>query len=98
MRRIHQALVRQRQQLRVQRIEEHAAEFGGGPAQRRAQIGTPHVADEQSVAGEHGVRLRIAGVQIVNDDGDRLRSVARRFQRLQAHASEFDECRHREEE
>ena len=58
VRRIDQALVRQRQQLGVQRIEEHAAEFGGRPAQRRAQIGAPYVADEQSVAGEHGVRLR----------------------------------------
>ena len=90
VRRIHQALVRQRQQLRVQRIEEHAAKFGGRPAQRRAQIGPAYVADEQSVAGEHGMRLRIAGVQVVNDDGDRFRSVARRFQHLQAHASEFE--------
>ena len=82
--------VRQRQQLGVQRIEEHAAKFGGRPAQRRAQIGPPHVADEQSVSGEHGMRLRVAGVQVVNDDGDRLRRVARRFQHLQAHAPEFE--------
>ncbi len=90
MRRIHQALVRQRQQFRVQRIEQHAAKLRRRPAQRRAQIGPSHVADKQSVSGQHGVRLRIAGIQIVNDDGDRLRRVARRFQHLQAHAPEFE--------
>src|SRR5208282_2196558 len=62
----------------------------GRPSQRRAQIGAPYVADEQSVPGEYGMRLRIADVQVVNDDGNRFRSVARRFQRLQAHASEFE--------
>ena len=36
------------------------------------------------------MRLRIAGVQVVNDDGDRLRRVARRFQYFQADASEFE--------
>ena len=36
------------------------------------------------------MRLRVAGVQIVNEDGDRFRSVARRFQHLQAHAPEFE--------
>src|ERR1700692_2680496 len=35
------------------------------------------------------MRLRIAGIQVINHDGDRLRSVARRFQNFQAHASEF---------
>ncbi len=36
------------------------------------------------------MRLRIAGVQVINEDGDRLRSVPRCFQRLQAYASEFE--------
>jgi len=35
------------------------------------------------------MRLRIAGVQIVDEDGNRLRRVAWRFQRLQSHASEL---------
>ena len=35
------------------------------------------------------MRLRLADVQIVNHDGDRFGGVARRFQRLQAHAPEF---------
>ena len=35
----------------MQRIEQHAAQIFCGPAQRRAQVGTSHVADEQSVAG-----------------------------------------------
>ena len=34
--------------------------------------------------------LRLARVQIVNDDGDRLGRVSRCFQNLQAHASEFE--------
>ena len=89
MRRIHQALIRQRQQLGVQRIEEHAAQFASGPAQCRAQIGAPDVANEQSVASKYAMRLRIAGLQIVNENGDRLRSMPRRFQYLQPHAPEF---------
>src|SRR6202021_2786816 len=45
---------------------------------------------EQKVPGEVGIVLRTADPQIVNDDGDRFRSVARRFQHLQAYASEFE--------
>ncbi len=36
------------------------------------------------------MRLGIAGVEVVDDDGDGLRRVAGRLQRLQADASEFD--------
>ena len=74
----------------MQGIVEHAAEFRGRPAERRAQIGPADVADEERVAGEHGVGLRVAGVEIVDDDGDRFRRVAGRFQHLQAHAAEFE--------
>ena len=74
----------------MQRIEEHAAEVSGRPAQRYAQIGTADIADKQCVAGEYGMRDGIAGVEVINDDGDRLRSVAGRLQRLQAYASEFE--------
>ena len=37
------------------------------------------------------MRLRIAPVEVVNDEGDRFRSVARRFEGLQAHASELED-------
>ena len=88
--RVHQAFVGQSQQL-VQRIEEHAAELRGGPTQSYAQIWTPNVPDKQSVTGKHAIRLYIASVEIVNDDGDRFRCVARRFQRFKADAPEFEE-------
>ena len=70
---VHQAFVRQPEQLGVQGIEKHPAEIGSGPAKRGAQIGPAHVPDEQSVPGQYGLRLRGAFVQIENEDGDRLR-------------------------
>src|SRR5262249_41560582 len=88
--RIYQALVRQPQQLRVQRIEEHTAQLRGRPAERHAEVGPTHVADKQCVPREHGMRVDIAGVEVVNENGDRLRSVAWRFQHLEAYAPEFD--------
>ena len=88
--RVDQSFIRLRQQLGVQRIEEHAAELRGRPARRRAQIGPAYVADEQRVAGEHRMRLGAFGVQVVYQNGDRLRRVARRLQSLQAHAPEFE--------
>ena len=90
MRRIHQARIGQRKQFVVQRIEKHSSELGGRPAQRRAQVGAPHVADEQRVAGEHRVRLGVARVQIENHDRNGFGRVARRFQHFQAHATEFE--------
>ena len=74
----------------MQRIEEHAAELRGRPAERRAEIRPSDIADKQSVSGQHGVRLRIAGVAIVNDDGDRLRRVPRSFEDFEANASKFN--------
>ena len=74
----------------MQRIEQHAAQAGGRPAERGAQIGAPYVADELGVSGENGVRLRVAGTQVVNNDGDGLWSVAWRFQVLEADAPKFD--------
>ena len=46
--------------LVAERVVEQAAEIGGRPAERRAQIGTADVADKQRVAGQHGVRLGVA--------------------------------------
>ena len=58
VRRVHERLIRQRQQLVVQRIVQMAAQFFGRPTQRSAQIRPPHVADEQRVAGQHRIGLR----------------------------------------
>jgi hypothetical protein len=87
---IDKALVRQPEEF-VERIEQHAAEFCGRPAERGTQVGTADVADEQSVASEDGVGGGIAGVEVVNEDGDGLRSVAGGFERLQADAAELDD-------
>jgi len=38
------------------------------------------------------VRLRFLGVQVINQDGDRLRRVSRCLQRLQAYAAEFNQA------
>src|SRR6202040_125394 len=67
---IHQAFVRQPEKLRVEGIEKPPAEIGSGPAKRGAQIGPTYVADEQSVPGKYGLRLRGAFVQIENEDRD----------------------------
>ena len=50
VRRVHERLVGQGQQLGVQRVVEQRAELLGGPAQRRAQVGPADVADEERVA------------------------------------------------
>ena len=57
---------------------------------RAAQVGAAHVADEQGVAGENGLRVGICGRAVVNDDGDRFGCVAGGFQYFQAHAAEFE--------
>jgi len=46
MRGIHLGRVRQLQQLFVDRIVEHRSELAGRPSQRRAKIGSPHIADK----------------------------------------------------
>jgi hypothetical protein len=89
--RIDQALVGQGQQFFVQGIEEHAAEVGGGPAERDAQIGAAYIADEQRVAGEHAVGQGVAGAEVINNDGDRLGSVAGCLERLETHAAELEQ-------
>ena len=90
VRRVDEAFVRQREELRVQRIEQHSREGRRGPTERSPQIGPTHVADEQGVAGERGVRLRLVGVQVV-DDEEIDSGVGRRFQDFQANASESDD-------
>jgi len=46
--------VGQLQQLVVQRVVEHGAEFARRPAERRAEIRSSHIADKQCVARKHG--------------------------------------------
>ena len=91
MRGIDEARVGQRQQLGVQRIEQQAAEIGGRPAERGAQIGAANIADEQSISGEHGVGLGVADVQVIDHDGNGFGSVPGRLEDLETHASEFDD-------
>jgi hypothetical protein len=80
VRRVDEARVGQREQLRPQRVVEHAAEVAAGPAGRGEQIRPPDVADEQRVAREHGVRRGVACAAVVDDDRDRLGRMAGRFQ------------------
>ena len=90
VRRIDEAVVGQRQELGLQRVVEQAAERRGRPAEGAAQVGPPDVADEQRVAGQHGVRVRVAAVAIEHQQRDRFRRVARRLERLEPHAAEID--------
>ena len=57
VRRVDQGLIGQRQQLVVQRVVKMRAQIVGGPSQRGPQVRPAHVADEQRIAGENGVRL-----------------------------------------
>ena len=91
VRRVDEAPIGQRQQLRAQRVVEQAAEIGRRPPERHAQIRTPDIADEQRVAGQHGMRLRLAPIQIVDDDGDRFGGVTGCLEGRQLHAAEFDD-------
>src|SRR6202050_2638108 len=50
---IYKRRIRQRQQLRLQRVVKAPAQLHRTPAQRSAEIGPPHVADEERVAGQH---------------------------------------------
>jgi hypothetical protein len=90
MRRKDDAGIRQRQQLRPQRVVEFAAKLVGRPPERRAQIRTAHIADEQRVAGEHRIRFRGAAIQIEDLNRNRFRRVSRRFECLQPDVPELD--------
>ena len=68
----------------MERVVKVGAEIVGAPPQRGAQVGAAYVADEQSVAGENGVRLGRIFVEIEHEDRDRLDSVAGGLEHLQA--------------
>ena len=88
--RVDEGVVREREQLLVQRVVEQPGEIGGLPTERGGEVGAADIADEQRVAGQHGMRRRRAIGLVVDDDGDRLGRVTRRLQGLQAHLSEPD--------
>lgn len=55
------------------------------------QIWAPHIANEQRVARQNGIRL--AGIrlaQIIDKDRDRFSGMSRRFESTKAHAAEFN--------
>jgi hypothetical protein len=89
VRRIDEARVRQRQQLLAQRRVEERAKVGRGPAERRAQVRTADVADEQRVARQHGVRRGAVLREVVDEQRDRLRGVPGRFERREPYAAEL---------
>jgi hypothetical protein len=88
VRRVDKRRVRQPQQPAVQRVVEHAGQLRSAPAERGAQIRAADVADEQRVAGEHGMWLVAVTIGVVDDDRDRLRRVTGGFQHLEAHRAE----------
>ena len=65
VRRVDEGRIGERQQLAVQRVVQQIAELRCRPAEGGPQIGTADVADEQRVAGQHGVRDVGALVQVV---------------------------------
>jgi hypothetical protein len=85
---VDERLVRQLQQLGVQGVVEHPSQLLGAPSHRGAQIGSPHVSDEQRVAAEHCMRVPCVGFQVVDEDRDRLRRVTWRLEHLEADAAE----------
>ena len=60
---VNQGLIGKGQQFVVQRVVEVGSQIGSRPAEGRAQVGAADIADEQRVAGEHGVGLcvRLSG-------------------------------------
>ena len=74
----------------MQRVEEHAAEIRGGPAEGNAQIRAAHVSDKKGVAGQNGLRFVFAAGEIVHEDGDRFWSVPGSFEGLEPDVAELD--------
>ncbi len=94
VRRVHERVVGQGQQLVVQRVEQVPSQALRTSAHRGEQIGSPDVADEQRVAGEHGVGLG-AGV-LGHDDRDGLGGVPRCVPDLQGDLAEGEHLAMRE--
>ena len=88
---IHGGAVGKRQQLVAERVVQHASEVVGRPPERHAQIGTTDVTDKQRVAGQDGLRLGGAAIEVVDDQRNRLGRVPRCLERLQPHSAEIDD-------
>ena len=90
MRRVDERVVGKRQDLRLDRVVEQRAELLGAPAERRAQVGAADVADEERVAGQERVRALGVGLEVVDEDRDRLGRVAGRLERDEPDLAELD--------
>jgi len=88
---VDEALVGKAKQFVVERVEEHAAEIGGGPTEGHAEVGAADVADGERVVGENGMRLGVAGVEIEDKKRDGFGSVTGSFERFETDAAEFDD-------
>ena len=63
----------------MQGVVQVSTEFGGGPAERSAQVGAADVADEEGVAGEDGVGLGRAFGEVEDEDARWTRWCGRGF-------------------
>ena len=86
---VHERVVGERQELLAQRVVEQVRELIGTPAERCAQIGAADVADEQRVAREHGIRAVLVLLGVEDENRDRLRRMARRFEHGQPDAPQL---------
>ncbi len=86
--------VRKWEQLVVQAVVELIGELVTGEPDRRQQIGTADIADEERVTGEHAVGDCVACL-LVHHDAERLRRVPWRVQELQLDLAERDSARRR---
>src|SRR5438105_7156493 len=87
--RIDEACVGQRQQLLPQRVVELPAKVCSRPPECDTKVRTADVADEQRIAGQHGVGGGGAAIEIEDENRDRFGGMARRLECLEAHASQL---------
>jgi hypothetical protein len=90
MRGIDEDLVWQGQEPSVKRVIEMAAELIGSPAEGCAKVGAAHVADEEGVAGEHGIRLAFVSGEVEDEDGDGLDGVAGSVEDPETHSGKIE--------
>ena len=90
MGRVDERFVGMRQQFVVQRFVEVGAQVVSGPAKRGAQVRAADIADEQRVAGQHGIGFGRILFQIENQDRNRLDGVAGRLKHFEAQPRELE--------
>ncbi len=84
--RVDERRVGEREELPVERVVELSREVGRRDPRRGEEVRAPHVAQEERVAREHGVRPCVTLDAVEDEDRDRLGRVARRLERLEPHA------------